>query len=202
MGRWLRWRIDGYRIRRMTAWRHSTMTFRARTSQKQTSMVRARSSDLQELFVEEKGSGPGQVTQNLRTCSGQTSCNAGSMRRGHPLRSCPYILGTSCQVRFHFCARLGTARNDMSQSAITRNRGKRQALHVPDPWKNGQLGILALLHLSARRRIYTRVGGSLTQSRRRPRQLQREVSSSIWRHRGSERGCKERGLGQGTVGNN
>ena len=86
------------------------------------------------------------------------------MRRRHPLRSCPYILGTSCQVRFHFVPGWELRANDMSQSVIKRNRGKRQALHVPDPWKTGQMGILTLLHLSARRRIYTRVGGSLTKS--------------------------------------
>ena len=35
-------------------------------------------------------------------CSGQTSYNAGSMRRRYPLQRCRYIQGTSCQVNLSF----------------------------------------------------------------------------------------------------
>src|SRR6266850_3279075 len=39
-GRCLRSRTDGCRIRDMTVWKHSTMTFRTHTSQRRTYMVR------------------------------------------------------------------------------------------------------------------------------------------------------------------
>ena len=45
------------------------------------------------------------------------------------------------------------------------------------------------------------MGSCLKQGPRRARQLQREVSGSIWDHRGCERGREERGLGKGAVGN-
>ena len=45
---------------------------------------------------------------------------------------------------------------------IGRDRGKRQALHVPDVREADQLGLLAFLHLPVRRRVHACMGSRCT----------------------------------------